>query len=112
MKLRIEVGKISFRLDFDELVRLLTDGDIQQKIDLPQGQLSYIISVLPTGSPADFQTRDGVYILFLARDVIEDHKSALPALKGIVNHFATEKGGEITVALEVNLKKKVKHSLE
>ena len=111
MKLRIDPEKISFRLDFDELEYLLNEGQIKARTPLPEDCLNYKIIVLPDGSEADFQAASNSYILSLPRDVIEEHKTTLPSLKGIVTDFPCEKG-ELIVSLEVNLKKKLKHSLE
>lgn len=112
MKLRIDPEKISFRLDFDELEQLLNEGEIQETTELPEGSLTYKVTCSPEGSATDFQAGDGAYTLSLARDVIEDHKAALPSLKGIICTFPTRSGGKIKVSLEVNLKKKLKRSLE
>lgn len=111
MKLRIDPEKISFRLDFDELEQLLEQGGMQEVIALPEGNLTYKIICLPAGSAPAFQAGAETYSLSLARDVIEDHKSALPSLKGIIVKFPTRNGSKINVSLEVNLKKKLKRSL-
>lgn len=108
MKLRIDPEKISFRLDFDELEHLLERGEILETTALPEGSLSYKVIALPAGSSPEFQAKNGAYILSLPRDIIEDHKAALPSLTGIITDF----GGSVIIALEVNLKKKLKHSLE
>ncbi len=108
MKLRIDPERISFRIDFDELDMLLDLGEIQEVTPVPEGRLSYKIICMPAGSTAAFWVRDGAYILSLSKDVIENHKAALPSLKGIISEFA----GGTKVSLEVNLKKKLKHSLE
>ncbi len=107
MKLRIDPEKISFRIDFDELEKLLNEGEIKETTALPHGNLVYKVICLPAGLESDFQAADGAYILSLARNILEDHKSALPSLKGIKSEF----NGKATVTLEVNLKKKVKRSL-
>lgn len=107
MKLRIDPEKISFRINFDQLEKLLEQGQILAITALPQGHLTYKIICLPAGSPPEFQASDRAYILSLPRDVIEGHKAALPCLKGIITEF----DGGVKVTLEVNLKKKLKHSL-
>lgn len=108
MKLRIDPDKISFRIDFDELEQLLEKGKLQETTALPEGSLTYKIICMPAKSSPEFLVRDGDYVLSLARDVIEEHKTALPSLKGVVNIF----GRNAKVSLEVNLKKKLKRSLE
>ncbi len=108
MKLRIDPEKISYRIDLDELELLLKQGTLQEITPLPEASLTYKIICLPAGSSPDFQARDGEYILSLSKDVMEDHKAALPSLKGIINEF----DDSVIVALEINLKKKIKHSLE
>ncbi|MBL4767475.1 MAG: hypothetical protein JKY94_07105 [Rhodobacteraceae bacterium] len=112
MKLRIDPKKISFRLDLDELEQLLEQGEIEENTALPVGHIRYRVTRLPAGSPPKFQADPSGYHLSLARNILEDHKAALPSLKGIVCVFATEKSGQINVALEINLKKKLKHKLE
>ena len=112
MKLRIDPDKISFRLSFEELELLLDQGEIQERISLPVGHFSYRVTRLTAGSPPKFQTGPSGYRLSLARDTLEDHKAALPSLKGIICDFATESDGQISVALEINLKKKLKHKLD
>lgn len=107
VKLRIDPDNISFRLDFYELGQLLKDGEIKQTTALPGGWLTYKVICLPPGSAPGFQADGAVYCLSLAQNVIEEHKAALPSLKGIVNDF----GHRTTVTLEVSLKKKVKRSL-
>jgi len=112
MKLRIDQERINFRLDFDELVHLLDQKKLQETVQLPNGSLSYKVVCLPAGSAPDFQTTGDSMTLSLAHDVIEGHKSALPSLQGIVCHFPARNGGRIEVSLAVNLKKKLKRSLE
>lgn len=111
MKLRLEADKICFRLDFPELERLLDRGEIQERTDLPEGGLTYRIICSPQGTAPSFKTDGEHFTLSLARDVIEEHKAALPSLKGIGGEFSTQNGGRLAVTLEVNLKKKLKHSL-
>lgn len=112
MKLRIDPKKISFRLDVEELEHLLEQGEIEAKTALPVGHIHYRVTCLPAGSRPKFQADPSGYSLSLAQDTLEDHKAALPSLKGIVCVFATENAGQISVALEINLKKKLKHKLE
>ncbi|MBL4893660.1 MAG: hypothetical protein JKY59_02130 [Emcibacter sp.] len=111
MKLRIDPEKISFRLDFDELEILLREGVIQDSTPLPESHLKYKVITLTAGSKATFQATNGAYILSLPRDVVEAHKATLPSLKGIVTAFPCQ-NGDLLVSLEINLKKKLKHSLE
>ncbi|PCI51067.1 MAG: hypothetical protein COB49_03025 [Alphaproteobacteria bacterium] len=112
MKLRIDPEKISFRLDFDELELLLDKGEIQEITKLPKGRLTYKVICLPAGGTARFQAEGSACILSLPQNVIKGHKAALPSLKGITTEFDGQNGSKIKVALEVNLKKKLKHSLE
>ena len=108
MKLRIDPSKICFRIDFDKLELLLTQGRLQETILLPETVINYKIIVLPAGSQADFSQNGGNFTLSLARDVIENHKKSLPSLAGIMTRFPIRNGEKITVSLEVNLKKKPK----
>ncbi|MCF6215879.1 MAG: hypothetical protein L3J58_06865 [Emcibacter sp.] len=110
MKLRIDPKKISFRLDLDELDLLLTQGDIMEKTNLPQGCLTYKIICLPAGSSPIFTADKGDFTLSLAQDVIENHRGNLPSLAGIISEFPSQKGDIIQVSLEVNLKKKIRRA--
>lgn len=112
MKLRIDPDKISFRIDLSELEQLLDKGKIHGQTPLPKDSLSYTLIRLPPGSDARFQAQDNSYILSLPQDIIEAHKATLPSLKGIITLFPCQNGDSLQVALEVNLKKKLKHSLE
>jgi len=105
MKLRIDPSKISFRLDFDELMHLKTHGDIQEVITLPQGHLTYKVISLPAGGAPEFEVAGPLYTLSLPQDMIAAHHAALPSLDGIICCFPCQQGGTITVSLEVNLKK-------
>lgn len=112
MKLRIDPEKISFRLDLDEVEKLLDQGELQEKTPLPEGHLVYKIICLPTGAAAEFQAGEDAFTLLLARDVIETHIASLPSLQGVISQFSAQNGARLDVALEVNLKKKLKRSLE
>jgi len=112
MKLRIDPKKVSFRLDLDELTELLNQGEVRAETPLPEGKLSYKIICLPPGSAPDFQAEKNSFSLYLARDTIEAHKASLPSLQGIQCQFSTRGGDRLDVSLEVNLKKKLKRSLE
>ena len=111
MKLRIEPGLISYRLDFDELEQLLDQGQLEQDVPLPDSILSYRITCLPEGAKTTFQAGGQTFSLALAKDIIEEHKAALPSLKGISTIFPAQNGGTVEVSLEVNLKKKIKRAL-
>ncbi len=119
MKLRIEPGKIGYRLDFDELERLLAEGQLEEKLALPRGHLTYRVICRPAGAKATFETNEqggeqaggARFTLSLARDALEDHKAALPSLKGIVSVFAGANQSPVEVSLEINLKKKIKRAL-
>ncbi|VAX05125.1 hypothetical protein MNBD_ALPHA03-531 [hydrothermal vent metagenome] len=108
MKLRIDPKKISFRLNLGELDLLLTQGDIMERTNLPQGCLIYKIICLPAGSPPIFTAGKGNFTLSLAQDVIENHRGNLPSLAGIISEFPSREGGIIQISLEVNLKKKIR----
>lgn len=112
MKLRIDPGKISFRLDLDEVKTLLEEGKLRTETPLPDGELHYEIICLPPGSPSDFQADGTGFTLWLARDIIEQHIARLPSLQGIICRVPARDGDLLEVALEVNLKKKLKRSLE
>ncbi len=111
MKLRIEPSKICFRLDFEELEHLLAHGEIQEKIALPHSQLIYKVIGLPNGSAPDFQVKDALYALSLPKDMIEDHKAALPSMDGIIYEFPCLNGENIKISLEINLKKSRKRAI-
>ncbi|NOZ42199.1 MAG: hypothetical protein GXP02_03400 [Alphaproteobacteria bacterium] len=112
MKLRIDPERISFRLDLEQAKTLLERGKFEQATPLPDGEITSRIICLPAGSEAGFQAGDNVFTLSLARDVIEDHIASLPSLHGIVTQFSTAGGNSFEVALEINLKKKLKRSLK
>ena len=112
----MEPGLICYRLDFDELEQLLTQGQLEQSLALPKGELHYRVFCLPKEEKAVFQTEQMnssqmIFSLSLARDTIEAHKAALPSLKGISHFFTCQNSDDLEVTLEVNLKKKVKRGL-
>lgn len=111
MKLRIDPESISYRLDFDELEKLLAEGQLVETLALPEDHLTYRVTCLPHAAEASFQAQDQTFHLTLSRDSLLEHKAALPSLKGIIHSFPTQKGGTLDVSLEVNLKKKIKRSL-
>lgn len=111
MKLRLQPGKVSYRLELDDLDRLLEKGKLQQDIILPTGHLYYDVVCLPAGAPPQFEACDYRLSLALPRDRLIAHKADLPCLKGIIISFPTPAGPHLDVALEVNLKRKRKHQM-
>jgi len=112
MKLRLDPEKISFRLDLPELDQLLEQGQISEELHLPDHTLTYRIISLPEGAMPTFTSENTLWCLSLPRDQMISHKSELPSLTGIVTRFTTTQNTPLDVALEVNLKKKLKRQLD
>lgn len=112
MKLRLDPDKISFRLDLPELDLLLERGELLENLHLPDRTLTYRIIAQPEGTEAGFSSEPNLWVLSLPRDKLIAHKTELPSLTGIVTQFTTAQNTTLHVALEVNLKKKLKRRLE
>lgn len=104
MNLRFENDRVRFRVNRDELDRLLTNGSLTGATPLPGATFRYAIELVEgehwelVGDLRQLQLR-------LPRLEVLGHRASLPSKEGI-SRTITASGGVLDVAFEVDVKRR------